>query len=139
MGEKLTATAEIIDHKGVQILLNDFSSLKGQELADALKAISQVMAPKIANTKDWLSISLFTNCLFDEAATKVLIRVHKGMIDHFLAMAEVGLNPTQKKGLELVHSVAKSSVPLAFLDTLEEAKDWVIEVYRKNRSKKLST
>lgn len=131
MGEKITATAEIVTHKGAKILINDFGGLKGQELADALKSVSQAMAPKLVTKQDWLSISLFTDCQFDESATKVMIRVHKAMIDRFLAMAEVGLNPTQKKGLELVHSVAKSNVPLGFFDTVDEAKDWAVEVYKK--------
>jgi hypothetical protein len=43
MGEKLTNTPEIIEHKGVQILFDNLSGLKGQELADALKAVSTAM------------------------------------------------------------------------------------------------
>ncbi len=46
MGEKLTKTAEIIEHKGVQILLDNLSGLKGQELTDALKAVNTVMRPR---------------------------------------------------------------------------------------------
>ena len=37
MGERLTSTAEIIEYRGVQVLFNDFSGLKGQEIADAIK------------------------------------------------------------------------------------------------------
>jgi hypothetical protein len=136
MGEKLTKTAEIIEHKGVQILLNDFRGLQGQELADALKAISRAMLPRITSRKDWLSVNDYTGCTFDEAATRALIRVHKGMTGFFLAIAEIGLRQIQKTSLELIHSVAQSDIPLSFPDTVEEGKDWVVEIYRQRAKKK---
>jgi len=136
MGEKLTKTAEIIEHKGVQIVFDNLSGLKGQELADALKAVSRAMVPKITHKKDWVAVNLFTGCVFDEAATKVLIRVHNAMITSCMAIGEVGLSPIQKSGIELVHSVAKSKVPLKFLESVEEAKDWVVSVHREQTRKK---
>ncbi len=136
MGEKLTKTAELIDHNGVEILFNDFRGLQGQELADALKAVSRAMLPRITTRKNWVSVNDYTNCIFDEAATKALIRVHKGMTGFFLAIAEVGLTQIQKTSIELMHSVAKSDVPLRFPATVEEGKDWVVEIYRRsNRDK----
>lgn len=136
MGEKLTSTAEIIEHKGVQILFNDFTGLQGQELADALKAVSRAMLSRITSRKDWLSVNDYTGCIFDEAATKALIRVHKGMRGFFLAIAEVGLRQIQKTSIELMHSVAQSNVPLSFPDTVEEGKDWVVEIYRQHAKDK---
>jgi hypothetical protein len=136
MGDKLTKTGEIIEHKGVQILYNDFRGLKGQELADALKAISRAMISRITSRKDWLSVNDYTGCVFDEAATKALIRVHKGMTGFFLAIAEVGLRQIQKTSIQLIHSVAKSDIPLSFPDTVEEGKDWVAEIYRKHATNK---
>lgn len=136
MGEKLTKTAELIEHKGVQVLFNDFRGLQGQQLADALKDVSRAMLGRIASKKDWLSVNDYTGCVFDEAATKALIRVHKGMTGFFLAIAEVGLRQIQKTSVELIHSVAKSDIPLSFPDTVEEGKDWVVEIYRKHAKKK---
>ncbi len=136
MGEKLTKTAEIIEHKGVQILFDNLSGLEGQELADALKAVSQAMISRIKHKNDWVAVNLFTGCVFDEAATKVLIRVHKAMMPYFLAIAEVGLSPIQQSGIQLVHSVAKSNVPLRFLDSVEEAKDWVVSIHTDRTSTK---
>jgi hypothetical protein len=136
MGEKLTKTAEIIEHKGVQILFNDFKGLQGQQLADALKEIARAMRPRIGSRKDWLSVNDYTGCMFDEAATKALIRVQKGMTGFFLAIAEVGLSPIQRSSIELMHSLAKSDTPMSFPATVEEAKDWVVSVHREQTRKK---
>ena len=136
MDEKLTKTAEIIEYKGVQILFNDFKGLQGQGLADALKAVSRAMLPRITSRKDWLSVNDYTDCIFDEAATKALIRVHKGMTGFFLAIAEVGLRQIQKTSIELIHSVAQSNVPLSFPDSVEEGKDWVVEIHRQHAKSK---
>ena len=136
MGERLTETAEIIEHKGVKILFNDFSGLQGQKLANALKDVSRAMISRITSRKDWLSVNDYTGCIFDEAATKALIRVHKGMTGFFLAIAEVGLRQIQKTSVELIHSVAKSDIPLSFPDTVEEGKDWLVEIYRRHAKKK---
>jgi hypothetical protein len=136
MSEKLTKTAEMIEYKGVQILFNDFKGLQGQELADALKAVSRAMLPRIESRKDWLSVNDYTGCIFDEASTKALIRVHKGMTGFFLAIAEVGLRQIQKTSIELIHSVAKSDIPLSFPDTVEEGKDWVVEIFRQHSKHK---
>jgi hypothetical protein len=134
MEEKIAATAEIITYKGAKILFSDFSGLTDQELTNALKSVSRAMMPKLKDKKDWLSVGLFTNCRFNESASRVLIQMHKGMIDSFVAIAEVGLNATQQKGLELVHSVARSNVPLKFFQDADEAKDWTVEVYRKKNT-----
>jgi hypothetical protein len=132
MRERLTSTAEIIEYKGVQILFNDFSGLKGQEISDAIRACNKVMISKMASGKrDWLSINLFTNCFFDEAAQKALVKVHKAMVGFFVAIADVGLSRIQTIAIEIAASLAGSGVPLKFLDTVDEAKDWVVEVHQK--------
>ncbi len=136
MGAKLTDTAEIIEHKGVQILFDNLSSLKRQELANALKAVSTAMISRTPEKKDWVAVNLFTGCVLDEATTKILIRIRKAMVPFFLAIADVGLNPTQKASIELVHALAKSKVPLRYFDSVEEAKDWVVSVYTEQKSKK---
>ena len=136
MGEKLTDTAEIIEHKGVQIVFHDLSGLKGRVLADALIDISQAMISKIKHKNDWVAVNLFTDCTFDDTATKVLIRVHKAMMPYCMAIGEVGLSPIQQSGIQLVHSVAKSKVPLRFLDSVEEAKDWVVSIHKEQTLKK---
>jgi len=136
MGEKLTETAEIIEHKGVKILFNDFSGLQGQKLANALKEVSRAMIARIASRKDWLSVNDYSGCIFDEAATKALIRVHKGMTGFFMAIAEVGLRQIQKTSIMLMHSVAKSDIPISFPDTLEEGKDWVVEIHKQHAKKR---
>ncbi len=107
MPEKISANSEIITYKGAKILFSDFSGLADQQLTEALKSVSRAMIPRLKDKQDWLSVGLFTNCQFNESASKVLIQMHKGMTNGFVAIAEVGLNPTQQKVLELLHSVAK--------------------------------
>jgi hypothetical protein len=136
MGEKLTNTAEIIEHKGVQILVDNLSGLKGQELADALKAVNTVMRPRAKDKKDWVCVNVFTDCFFDEATTKILIRIRSEMRHTFLAIAEVGASPLQRSSLELINAVAKSEVPLRTFNSLEEAKDWVVSVHAEQTRKK---
>ncbi len=136
MGEKLTDTAEIVEHKGVTILFDNLSGLKRQELANALKAVSMAMISKAANKKDWVAVNLFTGCVLDEATTKVLIQIRKAMVPLFLAIADVGLNPTQKSMIELIQALAKSKVPLRYFDGVEEAKDWVVSVYAEQKTEK---
>jgi len=134
MGEKLTETAEIIEYKGVQILFNDFSGLRGQELADALRASTKAMIPKVASgKKDWLSVNLFANCFLDAAAQKTLKKVHKAMAGSFVAIADVGLSHIQSMAIELAASLAGSAVPLTFPDTVDEAKEWVVEIHKKTK------
>jgi len=136
MGEKLTKTAEIIEHKGVQVLVDNLSGLKGQELADALKAVNTVMRPRAKGKKDWVAINLFTDCFFDDAAVKILIQIRSEMRHTFLAIAEVGASPLQRTSLELINTVAKSQVPFRTFDNVEEAKDWVVSVYAEQKNKK---
>ncbi len=135
MGERLTDKAEIIEYKGVQILFNDFSGLKGQELADAIKSSSKAMIPKVASgKKDWVSINLYTNCLFDAASQKALTKVHKAMIGYFVAIADVGLSHIQSIAIELAASLAGSAVPITFPNTVDEAKEWVVQTHNKTKN-----
>ena len=87
------------------------------------------MISKTKNKNDWVAVNLFKGCVFDEASTKVLIRIRKAMIPFFVAIAEVGLSPIQKSSVELVNAVAKSKVPLRSLASVEEAKDWVVSIH----------
>ncbi len=136
MGEKLTNTAEIIEHKGVQILFDNLTGLKRQELVNALKAVSKAMTSKTPNKKDWVAVNVFTGCVLTEPVIKILIRIRSAMMPFFLAIADVGLNPTQKYSIELIHELAKSKVPLKYFDTVEEAKEWVVSVYMEQKDKK---
>ena len=137
MGERLNKTGEIIEYEGAQILFNDFSGLKGQELADALKASTKVMLPKMASGKrDWLSVNVFNDCFFDEAATKIVMKVHKGTVGYFVAVADVGLSSIQSMAVKLADSLSGSKIPIKFADTVEEAKKWVVEVYKERMKQK---
>lgn len=138
MGQKLTRTGEVIEHRGAQILFNDFSGLSGHELTDALKEISRAMAPRTTNKKDWLSIALFTGAKFDEHAAKILIKVHRSMADCYLAIAEVGMSAKDALAVQLVNTVAHSNVPIRFFDSIDEAKEWVVEVHGQKVSQKTS-
>jgi hypothetical protein len=137
MGQKISRTAEIIEHKGVQILLNDFTGLNGREIVDAIKENSRAMIDKTTpGRKDWLSVSVFTDCFFDDAALKALSRVREAMKPFFVAMAEVGMREVQKVGLDIAAKSSKTDIPYRFFDNVEEAKDWLVEMYTKHVSQK---
>ena len=70
-------------------------------------------------------------CFFDEAAHKTLIKVHKAVVGFFVAIADVGLSNIQTLAIDLAASLAGSAVPLKFPGTVDEAKDWVVEVHQK--------
>ena len=92
------------------------------------------MIPKVASgKKDWLSVNLFANCFFDAAAQKTLTKVHKAMAGFFVAIADVGLSHIQSIAIELAASLAGSAVPLTFPDTVDEAKEWVVEIHKKTK------
>jgi 2',3'-cyclic-nucleotide 2'-phosphodiesterase (5'-nucleotidase family) len=110
--------------------------LKGKEIVEALRALNKIMVPKLASGKtDWLSINVFNNCVFDESATRALMKVHKSMVGFFVAIADVGLTPIQSAGMQLSDSLIGSAIPLKFADTVDEAKEWVVEVHRKTVKK----
>lgn len=137
MGHRITRTAEIIEHKGVQILVNDFTGLTGREIADAIKENSRAMVSKTTpGRKDWLSVSIFIDCFLDDAALKALSRVREAMKPFFIAMAEVGMHEVQKVGLDIAAKSSKTDIPYQFFDNIDEAKDWLAEMYMKHMSQK---
>ena len=133
MRQKITRTAEIIEYKGVKILVNDFSGLSGQEIVDAIKENSRAMIFKTTlGKKEWLNLSIFTDCHFDEAALKALSRVRLRMKPFFVAMAEVGMSDVQKLGLDMAASTSKTDIPYRVFSDADEAKDWLATMYSKH-------
>ncbi len=136
MEERLGRTAIIIHHKGVEIIVSDFTGLKGNELAEALKENTRAVAPKTKNKKDWVIVNLFKDCLFDEGSIKYLSKIQKAMCGHFLASANVGLNDIQRMALDIPRALLHESLAVKHFDSEKEAFDWASEYAKRPQDRK---
>lgn len=134
MEQKLGRTAKIVQHKGVEILISDYSGLKGQQLIDAMKDNTKIFAPRVIGRRDCVVVSLLKDCLLNEDSLQYTIKMQKAMDGTFIANALVGLNPIQKAAIEITGALKKLSFEHKFFDSQEEAMDWAAEVYKKFKS-----
>ena len=133
MGEMITRNAEMIEHKGVQIVKLEFVGMSGQELADGIKLASRAMIPKLTPGKrEWLNITIFTDCFFNETALKALSNGMEGMSTSFIAVAVVGMHNIQQIGLDIAASSSKTEFLHRFFEDVDEAKDWLVTMHSKH-------
>ncbi len=50
--------------------------------------------------------------------------------DYFVVITDLVLNPLQTIAARLADSFFGSAIPIKFADTVEEAKKWVVEVFK---------
>ncbi len=131
MEQKLGRTARIVQHKGVEILISDYSGLKGQELMEAMKNNTKIFAPMVTGRRDCVIVSLLNDCLLNEDTLQYTMKMQKAMDGTFVANALVGLSPIQKAAVEITGALKKLSFEHKFFDSQEEAMDWAAEVYKK--------
>jgi len=134
MEQKLGRTAKIVQHKGVEILISDYSGLKGQELIEAMKDNTKLFTPRVIGRRDCVVVSLLKDCLLNEDSLQYTIKMQKAMDGAFIASALVGLNPIQKSAIEITGALKKLSFASKFFDSQEEAMDWIAEEYKKFKS-----
>ncbi len=125
--------AKAIQHKGVEILVTDFSGLKGQDHLQAMKENTKAIVPKIIGRRDCVMVILFQNCLLNQDAIDYVIKLRKAMDGTFVATAIVGLSAIQKAGLQISNTLQKTNVATEFFDNEREAVDWVVERHNKSR------
>ncbi len=125
--------AKAIQHKGVEILVTDFSGLKGQDLLQAMKENTKAIVPKIIGRRDCVMVILFQNCLLNQDAIDYVTKLRKAMDGTFVATAIVGLSAIQKAGLQISNTLQKTNVATEFFDNEREAVDWVVERHNKSR------
>lgn len=131
MEQQIGRKAKTIQHRGVEIIITDYSGLKGRELTDAMKENAKVIIPKIMGRRDCVMVNLFNNCLLDEESVKYIGRVQKAMDGVFVASALVGLSEIQKAGIEITGALRKSTFATEFFDDEKEAMDWAAAEYKK--------
>ncbi len=132
MEEILGKTAKIIRHNGVEVIISDFTGLKGNELTEALKANTKAVAPRTNIKRDWPTINIFRDCLFNEDSVKYLSKIQKAMYGHFIASANIGLSDIQKMALDIPRGLFRESFSVRHFDTEKEALDWVTQEYKKH-------
>jgi hypothetical protein len=131
MGEKFGKKAETIQHKGVEIIVTDYSGLKGQELLEAMKENAKIIVPKVTGRHDCLMVNLFIDCQLTDHSLKYIAKIQRAMDGTFVASALVGMSAIQRAGIEITGSISKSGFQTRFFDTPEEAMDWAAEEYKK--------
>jgi hypothetical protein len=129
--QNLGKTAKIVQHKGVEIIISDYSGLKGRELTAAMKENTKVVVPKIIGRRDCVAVNLFNDCFMDEDSVKYLSKIQKAMDGTFVASALVGMSAVQKTAVEITGALNKSSFTTKFFNSREEAIDWITEEYEK--------
>lgn len=131
MEQVLGKTAKIVQHKGVEIIISDYSGLTGRELTAAMKENTKVVVPKIMGRRDCVAVNLFNDCLLDEDSVKYLAKIQKAMDGTFVASALVGMNAIQKAAIEITGALKKLNFVTEFFENQKEALDWAAEEYRK--------
>ena len=130
MDRKLSGTVKIVQHKGVEIIISDYSGLKGRELTEGLKENTKAMVPIARAKRDCVLVSLFNDCLLDEDSAKYLVKVQKAMEGFFVAYALVGMSGVQASAIKINRALRNSSIATEFFDNDKDAMDWVADKYK---------
>lgn len=129
MERAITANMKITQYKSVQILFSDYSGLQGDQLAESILANIRAAAPIVEeNPKNMRSLAVFTNCLFNDQAFKVLVKCAKAMAPDFVGNARVGLSPLQRSALGMADTLAQADYRAKDFDSVEEAQDWLASI-----------
>ena len=131
MEQKLGRTANIVQHKGVEIIISDYTGLNGLELTETLKENTRAIATKMIGRRDCVVVSVFKNCLLTEESVQYIAKIQKAMDGMFVATAVVGMSAIQKAAIEITGALKKSSFVTGFFENQEDAVDWVAEEYKK--------
>ena len=131
MEQQLGASAKIVQYKGVDLVYNDLTGLKGSQLTERLRENGRAMAPRTKSRSDNVILNIFTDTLLDESGAKYLRKLHKNMHGFFIVCAIVGMNNFQKYLVEITEALSKTKLRSKFFDHENEAMDWMVEEYRK--------
>ena len=130
MGEKITETAAWIEHKGKRILFSNYRGLNGEALVSQIRANNDTIA-EIAEQgeRDHLRLLDVTDCY---ATREVMAAFKDGAImlsPYVRASAIVGVTRMEKHLLRIINQLA--SLSIRPFETIEEAKDWLVEQHDK--------
>ena len=136
MEQQLGASAKIVQYKGVDLIYNDLSGLKGSQLTERLRENGRAMAPRTKSRSDNVILNIFTDTLLDENGANYMRKLHKNMDGFFVACAIVGMSGIQKYLVEITETLNNTKLRSKFFDHETEAMDWMVEEYKKLTNRK---
>lgn len=124
MSERLTNSMQWIEYKGTRILFADYGTLRGADLATAIKANEVAIAEMgKAGTTGLRVLTDASDVIMDEQVIDAFKSIARTMQPYTLGSAIVGVTGLRKFALEMVNHFSKmESKPF---DSVEKAKDWL--------------
>lgn len=124
MSERLTNSMQWIEYKGTRILFADYGTLRGADLATAIKANEVAIAEMgKAGTTGLRVLTDASDVMMDEQVIDAFKSIARTMQPYTLGSAIVGVTGLRKFALEMVNHFSKmESKPF---DSVEKAKDWL--------------
>ncbi len=114
-----------IDHKGKQIVYLDFSDMQGDEIVQTVRKFEQLVLEN-KNNNNLVSLTNFTNARTFGDGLEEIKRVAKEVRPYLDKRAVVGITGVKAILYKMVNLFA-SGAPTKIFDTLEEAKDYLVE------------
>ena len=126
MGEKLTDTMTIVDHREKKIFLSDYRGLQREELARHIRTNTDALVEFAQSAKgDLLGLSDVSGCYGTPEVLAGFKDGTKRIRPYCKATAVVGLVGLQRYLLGIVNRF--SGLETKAFDTVDEAKDWLVE------------
>lgn len=124
MTEPVTSSMQWIEYKGTRILFADYGTLRGAELATAIKANEAAIAEMVKTGMSGLRVLTdASDVMMDEQVIDAFKSIARTMQPYTLGSAIVGVTGFRKFALEIVNIFSKmESKPF---DSVEKAKGWL--------------
>ena len=123
----MSARVQFIQHRGVDILLIDWSGGAPWEIREAMHAAKALIATHPRNSLR--TLTNVSDVSMDNATTSMLKDYMAHNKPYVLAGAVVGLNDLKMIAFNLINRVTGRA--LRAMDDVEQAKDWLASVRRK--------
>ncbi len=131
MERQFEPRARVIEHKGVEIIINDCSGISGARLREVMKENTKFIVTKVVGRNDCVIVNLFKDSVFDEDSLKYMTKLQKSMDGIFVASANVGMSAAQKAAVQIIDALKSTHFAFKFFDDPEQAIDWAAETHRK--------
>ncbi|GEM_PF-364514 len=126
LGERITDSAEWIEHKGRRIIYLDFRPFRGDELVQEIRKVGDAVARIGENGEpEQLRLIDVRGILASQRIMGAFKAAAAKMQPYRKATAAVGVERVQKYLVRAVQRFA--SIEIQICDTVEEAKDWLVE------------
>jgi len=78
-GARVGRTAKTVQRKGMEIIISDFSGLKGRELTEGMKENTKAVAAKIIGRRDCVMVNLIQELSITEDSVQYIVKIQKAM------------------------------------------------------------